>query len=256
MSKLHRCCSLFCFGIIVLLSGCGGPRIMMPTPNVYLDKNYQLYENLDAPLKSTEVRVFYVTDRAPELNENGAIHYGSGRSSSMAFGTTIVNLGADMTWKDLVKASRSRIRLNSVKLERGPIHELVRTPPTPLPYDWVDDKIVVDPDMAAELEKAVGAFKSILLQQLELTPQKEVFIYIHGYHNTFDDAAFALAELWHFIGRVGVPLIYTWPAGYPGLFGYTYDRESSAKCQPTCRIFLKLSLWGLCPQTPKVFLQR
>jgi type IV secretion system protein VirD4 len=28
-----------------------------------------------------------------------------------------------------------------------------------------------------------------------------------------------------------------------------------AKCQPTCRIFLKLSLWGLCPQTPKVFLQ-
>ncbi|MCU7968477.1 MAG: hypothetical protein KZQ74_15035, partial [gamma proteobacterium symbiont of Bathyaustriella thionipta] len=28
-----------------------------------------------------------------------------------------------------------------------------------------------------------------------------------------------------------------------------------ARCQPTCRIFLNLSLWGLCPQTPKVFLQ-
>ena len=28
-----------------------------------------------------------------------------------------------------------------------------------------------------------------------------------------------------------------------------------ARCQPTCRILLKLSLWGLCPQTPKVFLQ-
>lgn len=26
---------------------------------------------------------------------------------------------------------------------------------------------------------------------------------------------------------MGVPIIYTWPAGYPGLFGYTYDRESS-----------------------------
>jgi len=24
-----------------------------------------------------------------------------------------------------------------------------------------------------------------------------------------------------------VPIIYTWPAGYPGIFGYTYDRESS-----------------------------
>jgi esterase/lipase superfamily enzyme len=29
------------------------------------------------------------------------------------------------------------------------------------------------------------------------------------------------------LGRVGVPVIYTWPAGYPGAFGYTYDRESS-----------------------------
>ncbi|MCU7940547.1 MAG: AAA family ATPase, partial [gamma proteobacterium symbiont of Bathyaustriella thionipta] len=31
--------------------------------------------------------------------------------------------------------------------------------------------------------------------------------------------------------------------------------SKDARCQPTCRIFLNLSLWGLCPQTPKVFLQ-
>ncbi|MCU7951274.1 MAG: hypothetical protein KZQ69_14895, partial [gamma proteobacterium symbiont of Bathyaustriella thionipta] len=31
--------------------------------------------------------------------------------------------------------------------------------------------------------------------------------------------------------------------------------DGFARCQPTCRIFLNLSLWGLCPQTPKVFLQ-
>ena len=36
-----------------------------------------------------------------------------------------------------------------------------------------------------------------------------------------------MAELWHFLGRIGVPIVYTWPAGHPGLFGYTYDRESS-----------------------------
>ena len=199
----------------------------MPTPNVYLDHKYDLYNQLNEPLKSTEVRLFYITDRAPELDHNNVTHYGSGRSNSMAFGTTIVNLGVDMTWEDLVKASRSRIRLNNVQLERGPVHELVRSPPTPIPYGLIDGKIVEDPAMAVELEKAIGAFKSVLLQQLELTPRKEVFIFIHGYNNTFDDAAFALAELWHFVGRVGVPLIYTWPAGHPGLFGYTYDRESS-----------------------------
>jgi esterase/lipase superfamily enzyme len=36
-----------------------------------------------------------------------------------------------------------------------------------------------------------------------------------------------MAELWHFLGRIGVPIVYTWPAGHPGIFGYTYDRESS-----------------------------
>ena len=36
-----------------------------------------------------------------------------------------------------------------------------------------------------------------------------------------------MAEFWHFLGRLGVPLKYTWPAGRPGLNGYSYDRESS-----------------------------
>jgi esterase/lipase superfamily enzyme len=39
-----------------------------------------------------------------------------------------------------------------------------------------------------------------------------------------------LAELWHFLGRKHVPILYTWPAGHEGisgLRGYNYDRESS-----------------------------
>ncbi len=32
---------------------------------------------------------------------------------------------------------------------------------------------------------------------------------------------------WEPDGREGLPIVYTWPAGYPGIFGYTYDRESS-----------------------------
>jgi esterase/lipase superfamily enzyme len=54
-----------------------------------------------------------------------------------------------------------------------------------------------------------------------------VFIFVHGYHNSFEDSVFIMAELWHFLGRIGVPIAYSWPAGHPGLFGYTYDRESS-----------------------------
>jgi esterase/lipase superfamily enzyme len=199
----------------------------MPTPNVYLDGDLEEYRDLAAPLKSTEVQIFYITDRTSQQDENGNIRYDEGRSASLAFGTTVVNLGAESSWEDLLEASRSQERSNPMKLELVTVNELVRSPPLPLPYTLRDGQIVEEPTQVAQLEKAAEAFRQIMVRQLELTDRKEVFIYIHGYNNTFDDAAFALAELWHFLGRRGVPLIYTWPAGYPGLFGYTYDRESS-----------------------------
>ena len=51
-------------------------------------------------------------------------------------------------------------------------------------------------------------------------------MFVHGFNNDFDDAAFTLAEMWHYLGREQVPLLYTWPAGRGGPSGYIYDRES------------------------------
>jgi esterase/lipase superfamily enzyme len=91
----------------------------------------------------------------------------------------------------------------------------------------VDGKIVEDPEFFAKRQAAAEVFRKAIVKHLSLTPRKEVFIFVHGFHNSFDDAAFTMAELWHFLGRYGVPIVYTWPAGHPGIFGYTYDRESS-----------------------------
>ncbi|MCP3870195.1 MAG: alpha/beta hydrolase [Gammaproteobacteria bacterium] len=178
-------------------------------------------------MKSTEVPLFFVTDRSPEQDEEGNLRYGYGRSPSLALGTAVVDLGKNITWEQLLAASRTQLRLDSVKMELRDIKEVVRGVKTPLPYAKIDGKLVERPDLAAQNQAAIEKFRRVMAKQLELTPRKEVFIYVHGYHNTFADAAFAMAELWHFLGRIGVPIIYTWPAGYPGLFGYTYDRESS-----------------------------
>ena len=217
--------SLVCLAL--LLVGCSGARKMMPTPNVHLDENRDFYGDLHPRLKSTEVPLFFVTDRAPEQDEQGNLRYGYGRSNSLAFGSAVVDLGRDITWEELLEASRTQLRLKSVNLELRDVKEIVRGPGTPLPYAKIDGKIVERPDLVKQNEDAIQAFRHAMIEQLKLTPRKEVFIFIHGYHNTFDDAAFAMAELWHFMGRIGVPIIYTWPAGYPGMFGYTYDRESS-----------------------------
>ena len=213
--------------VVLLLTGCSGARIMMPTPNVHLDPKRNYFADLARGLKSTEVKLFYITDRAPEQDEKGNLHYGYRRSASLGFGTVVVDFGVDWTWDELLAASRTQQRLKPVELELRDVTEIVRAPDAPLPFREVDGKIVEEPHLVAQREEAAEAFRRVLVRQLELTPRKEIFMYVHGFNNSFDDAAFAMTELSHFLGRIGVPIVYTWPAGHPRVFGYTYDRESS-----------------------------
>lgn len=211
----------------LLGAGCSGPRELMPTPTLYADETAPLFGELDPELTRTQVELIYVTDRAPETDEAGNLAYGFDRSASLAAGTTVVDLGQNASWEELVAASLVPTRLSEFQLRLVSIDEFARLPPTPIPYEVVDGKVVEDPEAMAAVEAAMARMRAELVRRLGLTPRKDVFIYIHGYHNTFEDAAFALAELWHFFGREGLPIVYTWPAGYPGFFGYTYDRESS-----------------------------
>ena len=212
---------------VLLIAGCAESRKLMPTPNLYTDETATLFEALPQEYASTQVELIYVTDRAPETDEAGNLRYGYNRSNSLAVGTTVVDLGQNATWEDLVKASRTHTRFGDFELRLVSIDEFARLPPTPAPYQVIDGEVVEDPEAVAALDASVARLQAEVRRRLALTPRKEVYIYVHGYHNTFEDAAFALAELWHFFGREGLPIIYTWPAGYPGIFGYTYDRESS-----------------------------
>ena len=213
--------------VALIVSACSGQRVMMPTPNEAVDKNPGIYDDLHQDLKTTEVPLFYVTDRVPERDDKGNLQYGYGRSPSVAFGTTVIDMGADMTWDELLNESRANKRSKEIPMHRISIDEIARGPNLPTPYTEVDGKIVEDPEYAALRKASKETFQEALVEWLDKTPRKEVFIFVHGFHNSFDDAAFTMAELWHFLGRFGVPIVYTWPAGHPGLFGYTYDRESS-----------------------------
>lgn len=226
MMNSYRVSGTYLFALVVL-AGCSSGHALMPTPNLYTDANAPLFGDLPTEYENTKVELVYITDRAPERDEDGKLFYGYRRSNVLSVGTTIVDLGEDVTWAQLLEASRSQSRSIDFKLQLESISEYARLPPIPLPYQVVDGKPVNDPDAVAELDASLEPLWAEIARRMALTPRKDVFLFVHGYHNTFDDAAFALAELWHFLGREGVPLVYTWPAGYPGLFGYTYDRESS-----------------------------
>jgi esterase/lipase superfamily enzyme len=90
----------------------------------------------------------------------------------------------------------------------------------------VDGEAREDPDVRADYDRVASQFRQEIYRRMAQSGEHEVHIFVHGYNNSFDWSAASLAELWHFLGRRGVPLLYSWPAAHGGLFGYFVDRES------------------------------
>ncbi len=223
----------------------------MPTPNVYTDQSWNPFADVPPSLQGDEISVLYVTDRAPEKESPDHTEYGYHRSRSAAFGEAIVQIGDGLSWDDLVQASRAKKRSKNLELKVTATREVARfgkTPPTLVITDAQmasREKPPVDPAQA----EAERRFKEELAARLAQTPRKDVFIFVHGFNNTFDDGMVTTAELWHFLGREGVPICYTWPAGM-GVFSYIYTLAST---DFTIYHFKQtLRLIASCPEVEKV----
>jgi esterase/lipase superfamily enzyme len=212
--------------LLVGLAGCAG-RELMPTPNLYVDAKDNPFADVPLSRQTPDVDLLYVTDRELEPGRDYRLTYGWKRSPSIAYGSCTVDIGRHITWEELVAESRTDHRSRSLPLALGEVFELGRFPPIPLPLVRKGDQVYEDPEALSAWNQSVAAFHEELRRRLAETRRKEVFVFVHGYHNTFQDSVFAGAELWHFLGREGVFLVYSWPAGSPGLLrGYTHDRES------------------------------
>ena len=210
----------------LLLAGCSSTPKLMPTPNIYADGGGYPESSVPPGLKSNKVDLLFVTDRAPEMTVDGTLEYGTGRSASAGFGSAIVEIGNDLTWQELVEMSETSSRPTSPSLRVTSRNELGRFPATPHAFLVVNGEARDDPEVQAEYDQVVSQFRQEINRRMSQTGSNEVHIFIHGFNNSFDWAAVSFAELWHFLGRQGVPLLYSWPAAHGGLFGYFVDRES------------------------------
>jgi esterase/lipase superfamily enzyme len=199
----------------------------MPTPNLYTQSASNPFADVAPPFRTNTVDILYATDREPLPQDDGTLVYGYGRSHSLAFGSSVVEMGENLSWDDLVAESRQRERSEELPLRIRSIEEQGRFPSTPLPLIRRKGKIMHDPTVLAVQDKMADRLRTELRKRLALTSRKAAYVFVHGYNNSFEDAAFVIAQLWHFLGRQGVPILYTWPAGAPGaLKGYGRDRES------------------------------
>ncbi len=214
-------------GIVLAAGSAGCQQQLMPTPNIYVGGRYELFDQLPEELTGSTIDLLYITDRAPETRKDGSLRYGYQRSPSLAFGSVLVEIGHNIDWETLVANSTVSKRSVSLPLNVRAINERGRLIPTPLPLVEIDGELVDDPQVLAVQRELASVFFEEVDRRLALASSKNAYIFVHGFNNTFEYAASVFAEFWHFGGRAGLPILYTWPAGSPGMLqGYNHDRES------------------------------
>jgi esterase/lipase superfamily enzyme len=209
-------------------TGCSERRTLAATPNLYLNgAGKEVFDAVPESLRGTDMPVLYATDRKIGGQTVAGPTYGRERTDWLAFGVATVSLSPAVSWDELVADSTSAKRKHIYTLKTTSIDEQGR-------FNWYNvprttqpsGKLTLAPSAATQIAADRQRFEQVLSDRLAQTDSKDVYIFIHGFANTFDDAVFRTAELWHFMGRRGVCIAYTWPSGMGGLFGYFHDRES------------------------------
>lgn len=237
--------------LLILLSTTGCHRYLVATPNMLHDQDArQAFANCAKDSQGSDVPVLYATDRADDGENKDRPTYGYKRSTSLAFGVAQVRLNPHPSWDELIEASTRSKRAREFELRLADTKELGRIVPLMENAEIAPKGTDITRAMAERIVAHRSEFHELLQNRLAQTSQKDVYIFVHGFNNSFEDAVFRAAEVWHFMGRVGVPIAYTWPAGLGGIRGYAYDRESGEFTVTHLRRFLKMV--ADCPEVERV----
>lgn len=140
------------------------------------------------------ITVFYGTDRASTSQESGKVTYGGKRAylsgnEPYQFGVCKVEIRRE---RNIDKSS-------------------------PLPKSG-DQLVSLISNSKLERHEFYGRLRDIMWN----AGSNETFVFVHGFNNSFEDAATRTAELWYDLGFSGPPIMYSWPSR-GGAMGYFAD---------------------------------
>ena len=134
------------------------------------------------------VRVFYATDRQPTGNPAPGQFYGADRSpdETIRLGTLDVSIPRDHRMGEIERPS-----IWKLEFREDPEKHVVL--------------LNVSPQSEADFYRSLST-------KVDNSPDKDAFVFIHGYDNTFEQAAWRTAQLSYDLGFKGAPILYTWPS--------------------------------------------
>ncbi|MCP5086631.1 MAG: alpha/beta hydrolase [Rhodobacteraceae bacterium] len=213
--------------VLITLSACAANNVFATAPNIYRVPGVYPDAHIPASKRTTQARIYYVTDRMVLPGTPNNRRYDYARSASMALGHVTAAFGEDMTWEQLKQVSAGKQPAAKVRLDVHAAREVVRFEPTPLPFDARNGKVRISSAALKKYNAQTFVFKREISRQLRASSRKEITFFVHGFYNDFEYAGRTTANIWHYSGRVGVPVFYSWPGSNPGLLGYFRDKESA-----------------------------
>ncbi len=222
--------------IPVYLIFCGCSQKLMPTPAIYREGLRDPFANVHQSDRTPDFNIYYVTDREPSGTSDPETFYSSDRSSSLFAGTANVRIGdEDTSWTELCRLSRQEKRRRNPKVsvtglrEYGVLweHELPKDPeyPSQFPSEGLQGK-------------AGQKFLTDINQRLGQFDRKNIYVFVHGFNTAFESNLGLAAQLWHYMGKDGVFLIYAWPSK-DRLLDYTVDKGNAEYSTRNFRLLLK-----------------
>lgn len=109
-------------------------------------------------------------------------------------------------------ADQQPFELGTCKVSIPPIHrrsvvELPKITHFEFRYDPAKHFVLSDIEPSADT-----AFYEKLQQRVSLSDRRDLFVFVHGFHNTFQDAAFRTAQIAHDLQFPGAPIFFSWPS--------------------------------------------
>lgn len=184
-----------------LLTGCSTQSnlTLMPKPVIYQNGVIDPFAHLTPEHQTTQMNVFYATNRAPRSSESG-VSYGNALDSNIHLGEATIRIGnPDDDWAEILELSLAESQLETVPLTLESISETAQMPL---------DLIRSDSRLTLSQQKFIDAIN----KELSKAVDKEIMVYVHGTKVDFANATILTAEVDHFAGRDFVGLAFAWPS--------------------------------------------
>ncbi len=226
---------MFACSLIVVGAGCRHETRLVDTPRIMVgERGQRAFETVPERLRTPDIPVVYFTDRRDRSldgdDPTAMPDYGSERSQNISFGVARIGLLPEPTWAQLVEDSTTDDRPREYKLRVESV-ELSGTMASLEGRLRVRNEEVVYPaEASAAFAQDLADFRATLEPFLTDGPEgNAALVFVHGFNNSFDDAVLRLGQTWHAAGRHGIPIVFTWPAGFDAWLApvaYNHDRES------------------------------